>query len=229
MDNISKLYNRLWCNIMKDKLFVVGGDGFSRECASYIVEQEQNTNDIEFGGFLGHNGYHINFKSQSDFFKGDISEHQFQENEYVVIGAGYPELRLKIYEDLKKRNIKLYNLIAIGCFIHSSVIIGEGNVFIPPFRSSVDMNIGNGNVFNGGVNTGHDNIIGDFNFFGPRSQILGGAIIGNCNIIGANSVLLPNCKIGNNNKISPLSSVYKGCGNNCYMHGNPAIKIGIVK
>ena len=229
MDNNSELYNRLRRNIMNYKIFIVGGDGFARECASYILEQEQSTNDIEFGGFLGHNGYHIDFKSQSHFFRGDISEHKFQENEYVVIGAGYPELRHKIYMDLKKRDIKLYNLIAKGCFIHSSVVMGEGNVFIPPFRSSVDMKIGNGNVFNGGVNTGHDNIIGDFNFFGPRSQILGSVIVGSYNIIGANSVLLPNCKIGNNNKISPLSAVYRGCGNNCYMHGSPAIKIGVIE
>ena len=214
---------------MRRKIFIVGGDGFARECASYLMELEESSDDIEFGGFLGHNGYRVDFKSGESFFRGDVADHEFVKGEYAVIGAGFPELRLKIYIDLKRRNIPLFNLVARGCFIHPSVQLGEGNVFAPPFRSSVDMKIGNGNVFNGGVNTGHDNIIGDFNFFGPRSQLLGGVIVGNRNTIGANAVLLPHCKIGDDNKISPLSAVYKGCRNKTYMHGNPAVKTGVIE
>lgn len=214
---------------MKQRVFIVGGDGFARECASYLMELEQDGADVEFGGFLGHNGYRVDFRSGESFFRGDVSEHVFAPGECAVIGAGYPGLRLKIYADLKARDIRLFNLVARGCFIHPSVELGEGNVFAPPFRSSVDMRIGNGNVFNGGVNTGHDNVIGDFNFFGPRSQLLGGVRVGNRNIIGANAVLLPKCRIGDDNKISPLSAVYKGCRNKCYMHGNPAVKTGVVE
>lgn len=214
---------------MRQRIFIVGGDGFARECASYLMELEQYSDEVEFGGFLGHNGYRVNFKSAKEFFLGDLSDYNFVEGEFAVIGAGFPELRVKIYYDLKKRNIPLFNLVARGCFIHPSVQLGEGNVFAPPFHSSVDMKIGNGNVFNGGVNTGHDNVIGDFNFFGPRCQLLGSVVVGSRNIIGANAVLLPNCKIGDDNKISPLSTVYKGCRNKTYMHGNPAIKMGDVE
>lgn len=214
---------------MKRRVFIVGGNGFARECASYLTEIEQHSSDIEFGGFLGHNSYRVDMKSGKSYFRGDVSEHIFLEDECAVIGAGYPALRMKIYADLKKMGVRLFNLVAWGCFIHPSTVLGEGNVFAPPFRSSVDMRIGNGNVFNGGVNTGHDNVIGDFNFFGPRSQLLGGVQVGSRNIIGTNSVLLPECKIGNDNKISPLSAVYKGCRDKCYMHGNPAIKTGVVE
>lgn len=38
--------------------------------------------------------------------------------------------------------------------------------------------------------------------------------------------LLLEAKIGNNNKIAPLSCIYKGCGDNSYMLGNPVLKIG---
>lgn len=209
-------------------MFIVGGDGFARECASYLIELTQYSDEIEFGGFLGHNGYRVDFKSGARFFRGDVSEHVFQDEDFAVIGAGYPELRMKIYGDLKALGIRLFNLVARGCFLDPSIDLGEGNVFAPPFRSSPDMRIGNGNVFNGGVNTSHDNVIGDFNFFGPRSQLLGSVQVGNRNIVGANAVLLPKCKIGDDNKISPLSAVYKGCKNKCYMHGNPAVKTGVV-
>ena len=80
-------------------------------------------------------------------------------------------------------------------------------------------------MFNGDIIVGHDCKIGNFNFFGPRSTILGSVKIGDCNTIGTSSVLLPSCKIGNNNKIAPLSAVYKGCRDNCYMIGNPAMKV----
>lgn len=52
--------------------------------------------------------------------------------------------------------------------------------------------------------------------------------IGDSNSIGTNALVLPHSKIGNNNKIAPLSAVYKGCKDNCYMVGNPALKIGSV-
>ena len=89
-----------------------------------------------------------------------------------------------------------------------------------------NINIGNCNVFNGDIIVGHDVEIGDFNFFGPRSQILGNVKVGSSNQIGINAILLPKSKIGNNNKIAPLSAIYKGCKDNCYMLGNPALKIG---
>ena len=79
------------------------------------------------------------------------------------------------------------------------------------------------------VNVGHDAEIGDYNFFGPRSQILGNVKVGNSNQIGANTILLPKAKIGDNNIIAPLSAVYKGCKNNCYMSGNPALKTGKIE
>ena len=37
------------------------------------------------------------------------------------------------------------------------------------------------------------------------------------------------CHIGDNNIIAPLSAVYKGCKNNCYMSGNPALKTGKIE
>lgn len=210
-------------------IYVVGGNGFAKECYNYIRILSEKKHEIQFGGFLGHNGYVVDFFDLNGFFKGDVADYVFVDGEYAVIGAGYPELRYKIYCDLKQRGIPLYNLIADGCELNPYVEMGEGNVFAPPFLASVHMKIGNGNVFNGGVNVGHDDVIGNFNFFAPRSQILGSVQIGDFNSFGANAILLPHAKIGNNNVISPLSCVYRGCKNNARMHGNPAVKIGEVE
>lgn len=207
------------------KVFIVGGDGFARECHSNLNVMKRDDPSIEFGGFLGHGGYGhtVNYKHLQEFYLGEESDHTFKEDEYVIIGAGYPDLRRKIYNDLKKRNVRFFNLI-LGKYA-SSVTFGEANISV--YTSLiVNTKIGDGNVFNGAVIVGHDTEIGDFNFFGPRSSVLGTVKIGNDNIIGTNAVILPHAKIGNNNKVAPLSAVYKGCRNNCYMLGNPALKVG---
>ncbi len=212
------------------KIFIVGGNGFARECYYNLILMKELDPKIEFAGFLGHGGYGqtVDYKELQHLYKGEVSEFNFNENEYIVIGAGYPDLRRKIYNELKARHLKFFN-IYIGKPLKNSVSIGEANIITPPAHFSCGIKIGNGNVFNGDVIVGHDVEVGEFNFFGPRAQILGNVKIGNMNTIGANSILLPNAKIGDNNKIAPLSAVYKGCKNNCYMSGNPALKIGSIE
>jgi acetyltransferase-like isoleucine patch superfamily enzyme len=209
-------------------IYIVGGNGFAVECSQHISWMSQADKEIKFGGFLGHNGYgkNVDYKTLQKFYLGELSEFEFKEGDYAVIGAGYPLLRKTIYNDLKARNIKLFNLIPPNVYISELVEIGEGNVFAAPCCPAGHVKIGSCNVFNSDVIVGHDAQIGDFNFFGPKSQILGNCKVGNSNIIGAGSVLLPHAKIGDNNKIAPLSAIYKGCKDNCYMLGNPALKAG---
>ncbi len=210
------------------KIYVVGGNGFAKECYQYILFMSYQNPEIVFGGFIGHNGYKVDFKDLNKYFICDLSEFEFKEDDYAAIGAGYPELRKKIYEDIKKKqNAKFYTLaLAPYCYISPLVEIGEGNIFVSPCTPAPHSKIGNGNLFNSDVVISHDVEIGDFNFFGGKTQILGGAKIGNGNTIGTASVILPKAKIGNNNKIAPISCIYKGCKDNCYMQGNPALKVG---
>lgn len=211
-------------------VYIVGGNGFARECYYNLSGMMKEDTEIVFGGFMGHGGYGhtVDYFDLQKYYVGEVSEHEFKENEYVIIGAGYPDLRSKIYNELKERHIQFFTLLT-GQKLLPSVDIGESNIFVSPFTCSCNIKIGNNNVFNGDVIVGHDCKIGNNNFFGPRSQILGDVKIGNNNTIGANAVLLPNCRVGNNNKIAPLSAIYKGCRNNSYIAGNPAVKIGSVK
>lgn len=213
-----------------DVIYIVGGDGFARECYIFLKILPTFDKEIKFGGFLGHDGYGktVNYKSYQHLYVGEVSEHNFTKNEYVIIGVGYPSLRSRIYNELKERGIKFFNLITPNCFIGDSVSIGEANIII---SSSLTANIrvGNGNLFNGLVIVGHDTQVGHFNFFGSRCQLLGDVRLGDNNQIGVNTILLPKAKVGNNNIIAPLSAVYKGCRDNCYMIGNPALKAGNVE
>ncbi|MBR1754520.1 hypothetical protein IJ732_06755 [bacterium] len=213
------------------KIYVVGGNGFAKECYQQILFQSYQEPEIKFAGFIGHNGYKVDFKSLNEYFVCDLSEFEFGDDDYAVIGAGMPDLRKKIYYDLKqKKNVKFYTVAYFPyCYISPLIEIGEGNIFMSPCCPAPHVKIGNGNVFNGDIVVGHDVEIGDFNFFGGKTQLLGGVKIGNSNQIGVASVFLPYSKIGDNNKIAPISAVYKGCKNNCIMAGNPALKVGDIE
>ena len=213
---------------MKKSIYIVGGNGFARECFCCLQEINKINPKIEFAGFLGHGGYGhtIDYMDLQKYYLGEVTDHQFKDDEYVIIGAGYPELRSKIYNDLKKLNLKFFTLISPDSYLNECVEYGEGNIFIGMTVATHNVKIGNANLFNKDIVIGHDVEVGDFNFFGPRSQLLGNVKVGSNNTIGANSILLPKSKIGTNNKIAPLSAVYKGCKNNSYMQGNPALKVG---
>ena len=213
------------------KVFIVGGNGFARECYNNLINLAEYGKEVVFGGFLGHNGFgkSVDYKSYQHLYVGEVEEHKFKDDEYCIIGAGYPEVRKLIYDDLKNMGVRFYTLICNGVHLSPTFKYGEANVFVYPFYSTVNIEVGNCNVFNLQIVVGHDVKIGDFNFFGPSSQILGNVTIGNSNSFGANSICLPHSKIGDNNKITPLSAIYKGCKDNCYMMGNPARKIGEIE
>ncbi len=208
------------------KIFIVGGGGFALECYQMLsLSIAEASDELCFGGFMSHNGNNMDCKHLKHLYLGDVSLHKFSEDEYCIIGVGMPHIRKRIFFDLKKMGAKLYNFVSKGSVISDSVEMGEGNILLSTC-SLANISIGDGNLFNGEVILGHDSKIGSFNFFAPRTNVLGNVKIGDGNIIGTGSVLLPGCKVGSNNKIAPLSAVYKGCKDNAYMLGNPALKVG---
>ena len=207
---------------MKKRIYVVGGDGFARECFHNIQKMRRFDDTVEFAGFLGHGGYGhtVDYKDYQRFYLGEVSEHSFAEDEYACIGAGYPDLRRKIFKELKERGIRLTNIYTEP--LCESAVIGEGNVILFCGGLSPNVKLGDGNVLNGNVIVGHDTKVGDFNFLGPRSMLLGYVSIGNDNVIGAGAVIMAHKSLGNNNKIAPLSVIYRSCKDNLCMIGNPA-------
>ena len=215
--------------MVKKNIYIVGGDGFARECYTYIQRMSYHDSEISFSGFLGEGGYRADFKEFSSLFVGDVSDFNFTPQDYAVIGSGNPSLRKKIYQQIKQKGGQFINVIDPSTVMFSYVNMGDANIFTLNCMVASQTKIGNGNLFNGFISIGHDAQVGDFNFIAPSAQILGGCKIGNENSLGTSSVLLPHSKIGNNNKIAPLSAVYKGCKDGCTMVGNPARNIGEIK
>jgi len=206
-------------------VYIVGGQGFALECAFYLKRMMSIDQKINFSGFLGENGFVPNLGKMQSLFRGDHTEIKFSENDALIIGSGDVEIRSKLFETFHNK-ISFFTLIDPSAIISPEAQIGEGNIFAPNTIVSPEAVIGNANIFNSYSFTAHHVSVGDYNFVAPQAQLLGGCKIGDLNSIGTSAVLLPHSKIGNNNKIAPLSAVYKGCGDNACMLGNPARNMG---
>ncbi len=107
----------------------------------------------------------------------------------IYICVGYHSMnqaRAKIYQDLKRKKVKILS------FIHESAIvmtnqIGEGclifeNAVIGPYTK-----IGNANIFYPKSMVSHHSIVGDFNFFAISSSVAGRVVVKNYCFIGNNA------------------------------------------
>ena len=66
------------------KIFIVGGNGFARECHNNLINLEEYGKEVIFGGFLGHGGYGhtVDYKTYQHLYLGEVSEHKFKDDEY---------------------------------------------------------------------------------------------------------------------------------------------------
>lgn len=153
-------------------IYIVGGNGFARECFGYVQEICATDENVRFAGFLGHGGYGhtVNYMDLQRYYRGEAAEHKFAADEYAVIGAGEPSLRRRIYDNLKAAGVRFYTLLSPSSRIAARAELGEGNVFVSTEIVSHNIKIGNGNLFNGRVIVGHDVSVGDFNFSAPTAK-----------------------------------------------------------
>ena len=93
------------------KVYIVGGNGFARECYLNLLWMSEINPEIQFAGFLGHGGYGhtVDYLNLQDFYLGEVSEHKFNLNEYVVIGAG-----AIVTKDIVESNVVVAETIIVG-------------------------------------------------------------------------------------------------------------------
>ena len=212
-----------------EDIVIIGNSGAARECHQLLYDSVWNSPSlrysVRFKGFLSYGHYEADLGDLGSFFMGDLEDFEIAESQRFVIGVGAPDLRRKIFEELKGRGAKFFNLISPWSYLPPGCELGDGNIINSSCNFSGATRVGDGNYFNGQVRVGHDVTIGSFNFFAPCVTILGAARVGDGNLFAVQSVLLDRGKVGDNNHIAPGSIVYKGCSSHCRMGGNPALKI----
>lgn len=212
---------------MKNIVFI-GAGGFACECYAYLQDILAQGNDLIFKGFLSTTN-NLHPYGLEKYFLGHYDDYNFDDNDYVVIAIGACGTRKALYDKLKAKNVKFFNLISPKAYIPNISIIPECTIVAPFVSIAMNAKIGIGNIINGFSGIGHDAMIGNFNVFSSHIDICGFTKIGDENFFGSRVSTLPRSKIGNNNKIAAGSVVYRGCKNNRVMQGNPAVVISTVE
>jgi UDP-3-O-[3-hydroxymyristoyl] glucosamine N-acyltransferase len=208
---------------MDQCLIIIGNSSAAREC--YWLAREIWGDGLHFKGFLSFEGYAQNLKNLTELQIGDDESFRHKSNDVIAIGIGHPKLRFKAYRKWRARGATFINIIHPTSKLREDTKVGEANILTSDCHISCNCCIGNANYLNGGVILGHDVTLGDGNFLAPYTVILGDTTIGSMNAFGVNSVVLADTKIGDENVIAPGAYIYKGCGNNSTMAGNPALRI----
>ncbi|GHU19191.1 hypothetical protein FACS189475_05970 [Betaproteobacteria bacterium] len=212
---------------MTRNVVIIGNSGAARECYWLLREVMKNQEDLVFKGFLAFERFEGNLSKLSGFSLGSDDDYSPEPGDVFIIGIGQPSLRLKVFHKWKAKGASFMTLMHPNVvLVGDDVLLGEGNILAAGCYLSCDVLLGNANYLNGSVVIGHDVQMGDGNFFGPFSIVLGNTRIGSGNNFGTHSVILPEARIGSNNTIVPGAYVYKGCGDNRTMSGNPAQDLG---
>ncbi|MDR3362186.1 MAG: transferase [Desulfovibrio sp.] len=210
-------------------LVLVGNSHAGREC--YHIFKDMLEHDcalrgtIRFKGFLSHNGYRGNLGKLAEFLLGSDNEYAMESNDYFSICIGDNRIRREIYENLNARGAKFFTLLSPFARVSRDIVLGNANIVGYGCAFSCDIRVGNANYFNSQVTLGHDVLIGDYNFLAYQATLLGGTRIGSGNHFGPRSLLLDRGRVGDNNRIAPGAFLYKGCGNERFMAGNPALPV----
>jgi len=207
------------------RIVILGNSGAARECYWLLQDVLQAQSDLRFKGFLSFEGFKGNLCELSDLEMGSDDNYPAEQEDLFVIGIGNPVVRGKAFLKWKGRGCQFMNLVHPTVRFVGSHSIGEANILAHGCHISCNTTIGSANYLNGSVVLGHDVRIGDNNFLAPFTQLLGGARVGSGNSFGVNTVALAGAKIGSNNTIAPGAYIYKGCGDNQFLAGNPAQRV----
>ncbi|GHU03869.1 hypothetical protein FACS1894205_1130 [Alphaproteobacteria bacterium] len=213
---------------MNRNVVIIGNSGAARECY-WLLREVMKKDDLELGfkGFLAFEGFKGDLGGMSGYSLGSDDDYVPAPGDVFIIGIGQPSLRLKAFYKWKARGASFMTLMHPNVvLVGDDVLLGEGNILTAGCYLSCNTSLGNANYLNGSIVVGHDVRVGDGNFFGPFSIVLGNARVGSGNSFGTHAVILPEASIGNNNMIAPGATLYKGCGDNRTMSGNPAQDLG---
>lgn len=147
-------------------------------------------------------------------------------NYFIAVGTiGNPDLKIKIFNLFKKRDVNFPNIIHPAALVSKSAQLGEGNYIAAGAIINAGTKIGNHCIINTGAIIDHDCKIGDFVHISPGVAMSGGVVIGKYTHVGTGCSIKQYLEIGKNSIIGVGSVVVDNIEKNVIAYGNPCRKI----
>lgn len=208
-------------------IILVGGGGHCKSC----IEVIRSTNQYNIKGILD-----IPSELGKDILgikvigNDDDYDKYIQENCVFLITVGQiksPNIRIKIYDKLKKLGANLETIVASTAYVSKDAVIGEGNVIMHHSFINSAVTIGCNNIINTGAILEHDVTLGDHNHISTKTVINGNVTIGSQNFIGSNTCIANGVCVPNLTVIGAGSLVLNSILNEGTYIGQPAKKVEI--
>jgi sugar O-acyltransferase (sialic acid O-acetyltransferase NeuD family) len=212
-------------------IVIIGTSGISKEVKTIIdeINKLNYVNQFDFLGFISEKEENV-----GEMLIGEriiASDSQLDEffSQYkqigVIIPIGTPQIKRKIFNQLKKYNNIVYpNIVSPSAKIMDmkNINLGIGNIICSGCVLTTEISIGNFNLVNINSTIGHDTNIGDYCVINPLSSISGNVKIFDGVLCGAGCAIKQGITIGNNSIIGLGAFIVKDVKENSIMICNPA-------
>lgn len=142
----------------------------------------------------------------------------------IVIAIGNPNVKAKIVNTLKNRNLNFPTIIHPMAIIGDpkQINIGKGGIICAGCIVTTNILIGDFVILNLGCTVGHDTVIGDYSSFMPSVNLSGEVNVGEMVYVGTGAKIINQLSIGKNTIIGAGAVVSKSLPSNCTAVGVPA-------
>jgi acetyltransferase EpsM len=169
---------------MQKSIWIYGAGGMGKETLWLIKESLENSFTVL--GFID------DFKFNDNLFGVQITN-SIDNDSICIIAISDSMIRKKKSQLL---DLEFVNIIHPDVYMHTSNILGLGNIISKGVILTVNVKIGNHTIVNINSTIGHDCILGDFVTIMFGVHISGNVKVGEGTLIGTGAVILPNITIG---------------------------------
>ncbi|MUP39644.1 acetyltransferase [Labilibaculum euxinus] len=206
----------------KSRLFIIGAGGFGRELELYLSKIEDC--DWNLVGYLDDNQDALKSYPTNYQVLGNVNNFKFNSSDYVVLAIANPDIKEKIYTQLKN-SVRFLTYIDKTALVGEFVEVGEGSVICPNCIVTTNVKLGCCTILNIGTQIGHDVTIHDYCSLMPNVDIGGCTVIKDKVFIGTNSTVIPSKTICANTIIGAGAIIVKNIDECGTYVGNPAKKL----
>ena len=181
---------------MSPEFIVVGGGGFGREVACWML------NVLEAGGHGRVSGYLADGASASEKFPkgvgciGSIVDFVPRDGQSLLLAVGSPKAKRDLAESLMARGAEFATLIHPTAVVAATARVGKGTILCPHAVVSANAEIEEFVTVNICSSVGHDARVGRYSTLSAHVDLTGGVVLGSAVSIGSGARVLPGRQVG---------------------------------
>jgi sugar O-acyltransferase (sialic acid O-acetyltransferase NeuD family) len=215
---------------MKHSILLIGGGGHAKS----IIDSLKLHDNIEIIGIIDTKDKYGQVIDGIEIIGSDEDLEYYYtkgvKQAFISIGSiGSPQIRVKVYETIKKIGYNLPNVIDSSAIISNNITLGEGNYIGKGAILNTGIKVGNNCIINTGCIIEHGCMIDDFVHIAPGSTLCGEVQIGQKTHIGAGTVIIQSKRIGKESVIGAGSVVINDINEYVKAYGSPCREVSKIE